>query len=175
MLTVRVSGYVDVATERDRAGVEAFREGGFTGADDACEHDVRCGDQAPLVEHPWVIHEAAARVEILTHKHAVRAESTFGEEWVRTRQRSGGVLVAWEAEPARCGQCRRAGFTGGRAVAGVATFSTFSICARFGFGSPCLAFFGVECSGGIAAGLAVLAALRSRAEEHGSEQALIRV
>src|SRR5699024_12748902 len=89
-------------------------------------------------------HEAAARVEILTHKHAVRAESTFGEEWVRTRQRSGGVLVAWEAEPARRGQCRRAGFTGGREVAGVATVSTFSIRARFGSRRPCLAYFRVE-------------------------------
>ena len=83
--------------------------------------------------------------------------------------------MAWEAEPARCGQCRRAGFTGGREVAGVATFSTFSICARFGFGSPCLAFFGVECSGGIAAGFAVLAAFPFRADEHGRVQTFIRV
>src|SRR5699024_2209218 len=149
MLTLRAPRDVNAATKRNRPGVEAFREGGFTGADDACEHDVRCGDQATLVEHPWDVHEAAARVEILTNKHTVKAKPTSGEERVRTRQRSGGVLVAWESDPARRGQRRRALFTRGREVAGVAPLRTFSICARFGFGSSCLSFFGVESRGGI--------------------------
>lgn len=83
--------------------------------------------------------------------------------------------MAWESEPARCGKCRGAGFTRGREVAGVAPFRTLSICARFGFGSSCPAFFGVESRGGIAAGFAVLAAFPFRADEHGRVQTFIRV
>src|SRR5690625_3844591 len=175
VLTLRVPRDVNASTKRNRPGVQALGEGGFTGADNACKHHIRCGDQAPLVQHPRVIHETATRVEILTHKHAIRAEPTFGKERIRTRQRSGGVLVSQETEPARCGKCRRAVFTRGREIAGIATFNTFSVCARFGFGSSCPAFFGVESSGGIAAGFAVLAAFPFWAEEHGRVQAFISV
>ena len=92
-----VARNVDTAAERDRAGVEALRQGRLAGADDPCENEVGRGDQAAGVEHPRVVDEGAAGVEVLADEHAVAAESTFGQEWVGASQGGGGVLVAGES------------------------------------------------------------------------------
>src|SRR5699024_9725537 len=104
MFTLRVPRDVDASTERDRPRVEAFRERRLTRADDACEHHIRCGDQAPLVEHPWVVHEAAARVEILTYKDAARTDATLRNDRARTPHRMRAIQVGGAAGPPAAGR-----------------------------------------------------------------------
>ena len=101
VLTLGVARNVDAAPERDRAGVEALGQAGLAGADDAGEHEVRGRDQAAGVEHPRVVDERGAGVEVLADEHAFAAQPAFGEERVRACQRGGGVLMAGEPEPAR--------------------------------------------------------------------------
>ena len=110
VLALGVTGDVDAAAERDRAGVEALGEAGLAGADDAGEDEVRCGDQAAGVEDPRVVYERAPGVQVLTDEHALAAETSFGEERIGAGQRRGRVLVARHPEAAGRAQCRRSRF-----------------------------------------------------------------
>src|SRR5690606_5933870 len=73
----RVAGDVDAASERDRPRVQGLGEGGLAGADNACEDDVGCGDDAAGVEGPGVVHERSAGVEVLPDEYSVGAEAAF--------------------------------------------------------------------------------------------------
>ena len=96
VLALRIAGHVNTAAEGERAGVERLRQRGLTGADYAGEHDVWSGDQSALVEHPRVVDEGAARVEVLPDEDAGRAESGLGEKRVAARQCCCGVLMLGE-------------------------------------------------------------------------------
>lgn len=77
VLALRITGDVDTAPERDRSCVEALGQAGISGTDNAREHEIRCGDDAARVEHPWVVDERTTGVEILTNEDAVGAEPAF--------------------------------------------------------------------------------------------------
>src|SRR5690606_10353712 len=61
VLTLRMARTVDTTAERERSCVEAFGQTGFSGTDDAREHEVWRGDEAACVEHPWVVDEGPTR------------------------------------------------------------------------------------------------------------------
>ena len=71
VFTLGISRHVDAPTERNGAGVEALGQRRLPGADDAREDEVGGGDDSACVEHPRVVHERAARVEILADEHPI--------------------------------------------------------------------------------------------------------
>src|SRR3546814_11482707 len=74
---------------------------------DLGQHDVGRGDEAAGVEHPWVVDERTARVEVLAAEDTVAAQPALGEKRVRPSEGRGGVLVAGEAQPpGRAQRCR---------------------------------------------------------------------
>jgi len=92
VLTLGVAGDVDASAERDGAGVEALGQRGLAGADDPGEDDIGCGDRPAVVEHPGVVDERAAGLEVLADEDAVAAEPAFGEKRVGASQGGRGVL-----------------------------------------------------------------------------------
>ena len=173
VLAFGVAGNVDAPSERQRPRVEAFGEGGFAGADDAGDDEVGRGDDALLVQLPRVVHERAARVEVGADEHAVRAQSSFGEERVLARQHGRGVLMAGQAETARAAQHRGPGLAGLGQVAGGVAFgplrlTTFPRGVLFG-----AALLGLQVRGGLAALLAQFALLVCGRDEDGGVQLLL--
>ena len=131
VLALRITGDVDATTERDRSCIEALGQAGFPGTDNAREHEVRGGDEAACVEHPWVVDERPAGVQILTNEDSVGSEPAFSQEWVRTSKGCRCVLMPWQAKPPRRTQLRWSWFASCRNVYGCPTLSQLGgvLCA----------------------------------------------
>ena len=100
VLALRIPGHVHPPPEGQRPGVERLRERRLARPDDPGEHDVRRGDHPALVQHPRVVDERPAGVQVLPDEHPGRAEAGFGEERVVPGERRGRVLVFGQLEPA---------------------------------------------------------------------------
>lgn len=167
VLALRIAGHVDAASEWQRAGVERLRQGGFARAHDPGEDEVGGGDDPAGVEHPGVVDEGAAGVEVLADEDAVSAEAAFGDERVRPRQRRRRVLMAWEAEPARGAQRGRPGLTGSRQVSGGFAFGAFRVGLRSRRSLIGAVLLGSQCCGSPAALFAQSVTLGGRSHQDG--------
>ena len=175
VLTLGVAGDVDAATERQRPRVQGFRQARLAGTDDPGEHNVGGGDEAPLVQGPRVVDEAAARVEVLPDEHPVRAKAAFGQERVLPGEGCGGVLVLREMKPAGRAERRRPRFTAGGQVGRCATLGLLRIPLGLRIVLAHLPGFGLDLGGGFLACLAVPAPLALRADQDaGVQPALLR-
>ena len=167
VLALRVAGNVDAAAERERPGVEGLRQAGLAGADDPRQNDVGGGDEACVVEHPRVVDEAPAGVEVLANEHPGRAEAPFGEERILSRECRGGVLMLGKPKPARASAARPGRARPPRADSVVARRSACSASQRLlRLRFLRVAGSGLDPGGGLLASFAVPAALTFRADQH---------
>ncbi|MPM43470.1 hypothetical protein SDC9_90144 [bioreactor metagenome] len=170
VFALRVSGHVHAPPERQRPSVERLGQRGLAGADDPGQHHVGCGDDPARVEHPRVVDETPARVEVLADEHAIGAEPSFGDERVRARQRRRRVLMPRQMEPARRAQPRSPRLARLRQVDGGAALGTILLGLRLRSGDRGPSLLGVQPGLGLAALLAELPPLLRRCHQNGGVQ-----
>ena len=175
VLALGVARHVHAATEREGAGVEALGERGLARSDDAGEHDVRGGDDAALIQHPRVVDEAAARVEVLPDEHPGRAEAGFGQERILPGQRRGRVLMPRQPEPARRAQRPRPRLARRGQVDRGALLGLLGVPPRLRFGLLRRPRVRLDSRRGPATRLAVPASLTVRADEYARVQTALTV